>query len=201
MNKKLTIHSNLKPECILNPLKIIRITEFNEASYGTFMDDLEKIRAAKQEIIPIHIDSFGGQVYALLGMVNALLEAPETIVTYVGTKAMSCGSILLSCGTPGYRFVAPHSTTMIHSVSGGAWGKIGDVIITAEHGKDLNDRLFEILSKNAGKKKNFFKKFLKEKTDRDVYLTAEETVYFGLADRVGIPTLEMEVSQSFRIGV
>lgn len=201
MKKKIILGDNIKDEPLVEEPQIIRVTDFNEAGFKEFLETLDKIREARQTIIPIHVDSFGGEVYTLLGMVNLIQDAKETVVTYSGSKAMSCGSILLSCGTPGYRFLSQHATVMIHSVSTFVMGKIGEVAVSVEHGQSLNQRIFEIMSKNAGKKKDYFKKYIKEHSDRDIFLTAPEAIKLGIADRIGVPTISVEVSQKFEVSV
>lgn len=199
MKKIVSIDRNLKPDSFIQEPRVILVTKFNEESYKLFEEDLTKIRAARQSIIPIVIDSFGGAVYSLLGMISLLQDASETIVTYCGTKAMSCGAILLSCGTPGYRFLSPHASVMIHSVSSFADGKIGDIEVSIEHSRTLNDRLFKILSKNAQKESDHFKQVLKDHFDRDVFLNAEKTVELGIADHIKIPTFHVDLTPTFSI--
>ena len=76
-----------------------------------------------QKVIPVVIDSYGGQVYSLMSMIAAIESAELPVATIVEGKAMSCGAVLLSFGEQGMRFADPHATVMIHDVSSGGYGK------------------------------------------------------------------------------
>lgn len=95
--------------------------DFTEESAAKFRSELNMAeshaRAAKQDVIPVIIDSYGGEVYALLSMIDAIDACELTVATIVEAKAMSCGSVLFSCGAEGHRYIGPNATVMIHDVS------------------------------------------------------------------------------------
>jgi ATP-dependent Clp protease protease subunit len=102
---------------------------------------------------------------------------------------MSCGAWLLAAGTKGLRFASPSSDIMLHEVSAGHVGKNSDIKNDSEHTKYINDSLFKTLAEWAGKKERYFLDLLKEKSNVDLYLTAEQAKRHGLIDHVGIPDL------------
>ncbi len=87
---------------------------------------------------------------------------------------------LLTAGTKGKRFALPNSHVMIHQVSGGAQGTAADVERTVEFMYSLKRRLNDILAHHCGKTS----KELEKASDRDNYMSAEESVAFGLVDKV-----------------
>jgi ATP-dependent Clp protease protease subunit len=90
------------------------------------------------------------------------------------------GSVLLTAGTKGKRFCLPNSHVMIHQVSGGAQGTASDVERTIGFMFNLKKRLNSILAKHTGKTVEQ----VEHDSDRDNYMTAEESVAYGLVDKV-----------------
>jgi ATP-dependent Clp protease protease subunit len=90
------------------------------------------------------------------------------------------GSVLLAAGAKGKRFVLPNSEVMIHQIMGGAQGQASDIEISARHIIRLKKRLNEILAVHTGQP---FAKVEKD-ADRDYFMTADEAVAYGLADKV-----------------
>ena len=90
------------------------------------------------------------------------------------------GSVLLTAGTKGKRFCLPNSHVMIHQVSGGAQGTAADVERTVEFMYSLKRRLNDILAHHTGKTA----KQVEKDADRDNYMSAEESVAYGLVDKV-----------------
>ena len=102
------------------------------------------------------------------------------------------GSFLAQAGTAGKRFVLPESRTMIHRVSGGTRGTSGSVHVqdlqiedvnrSHAEGKRLNERLTELYVRHNSKKKKYKEMF--DVMKYDTFLSAEQAVEFGLADKV-----------------
>ena len=103
---------------------IIRVNKFDEKSATDFATKMALAHNSGQQVIPIVIDSYGGQVYSLMSMVAAIEASDLPVATIVEGKAMSCGAVLLTFGEQGMRFAAPNATVMIHDVSSGGHGKI-----------------------------------------------------------------------------
>lgn len=195
MLKQVTFGPNVKSDPLLaNPI-IIKVTEFNEKSYGNFADEFQKAIDSKQSIIPINIDSYGGQVYALMGMLELIRTSPVPVATYVATKAMSCGAVLFSAGTKGHRYISPNGTVLVHQVSSVAWGKVEDIVVSADHTVGLNKRLLGILSKNCGHEADYFSKRLLENGNADLFYDAKQSLKHGLANVIKTPTFKVHVSQ------
>lgn len=128
----------------------------------------------------IYINSPGGSVTAGLAMYDTMQFLTCDVNTYCMGIAASMGSVLLTAGTKGKRFCLPNSHVMIHQVSGGAQGTASDVERTVEFMFSLKKRLNAILVKHTGKTVEQ----IREDSDRDKYMTAEEAVAYGLVDRV-----------------
>ena len=130
--------------------------------------------------IHVYINSPGGSVTAGLAMYDTMQFLTCDVNTYCIGICASMGSVLLTAGTKGKRFCLPNSHVMIHQVSGGAQGTASDVERTVEFMYGLNTRLNGILAKHTGKTPEQ----LKKDADRDNYMTAEESVAYGLVDKV-----------------
>lgn len=176
---------------------------FSEENAVKFRKDLEAAEdhaiRIEQPIIPISIDSYGGDVYSLLGMIDTIQHCSLPIATIVESKAMSCGAILFSCGTPGHRYVGPNATVMIHTVSSFNFGKIDEIKAGANEGERLNEKLFSMMSKNCGHKEDFFLEQLKIRKMADWFLDANECIKYNLATKIHVPALKVDIKYDFRL--
>lgn len=130
--------------------------------------------------IKLYINSPGGSVYDGLAIYDTIQYiSPDVMTIGIGLQA-SMGAFLLSSGTKGKRVALPNSRIMIHQPSSGTQGKITDQEITLKEGIYLKQRLNEILAKNTGQKLSKIEK----DADRDFWMSAEESVKYGLIDEV-----------------
>src|SRR5450432_3934961 len=130
--------------------------------------------------ISIYINSPGGSVTAGLAIYDTMQFLTCDVTTYCLGMAASMGAVLLAAGTKGKRFALPNSDIMIHQVSGGAQGQASDVERTVEYMFKLKKRLIRILSQHTGKPEEQ----VKQDSDRDYYMTADEACAYGLVDEV-----------------
>lgn len=186
----------LAETCCL-PVYIPFVGDFTEESGKKFRESLEAAEnAAKesgQEVIPVTIDSYGGSVYALLGMIDAINQCTIPVATIVEGKAMSCGAVLLSCGAEGHRYVGPNATVMVHTVSSFAHGKNDEIQATAGETDRLNEQLFKIMAKNCGHKETYFIDELKDRKMADWYLTGKDCLKHNLANHVKMPAMSVDI--------
>jgi ATP-dependent Clp protease protease subunit len=130
--------------------------------------------------IKLYINSPGGSVYDGLAIYDTIqFISPDVQTIGIGLQA-SMGAFLLSSGTKGKRFALPSSRIMIHQPSSGTQGKITDQEITLREGIFLKQQLNKILAKNTGQKLSKIEK----DADRDFWMSAEESVTYGLIDQV-----------------
>lgn len=130
--------------------------------------------------ISLYINSPGGSVYDGLAIYDTMQFISPDVATYgIGLQA-SMGAFLLSSGAKGKRHILPNSRAMIHQPSSGTQGKITDQEISLREGIYLKKRLNEILAKNTGQKLAKVEKDV----DRDYWMSAEESVKYGLVDKV-----------------
>jgi len=74
---------------------IIRVNKFNEESAKKFAQEMAAAHNTGQKVIPVVIDSYGGQVYSLMSMISAIRHAEIPVATIVEGKAMSCGALIM----------------------------------------------------------------------------------------------------------
>ncbi|CAB4141191.1 ClpP Protease subunit of ATP-dependent Clp proteases [uncultured Caudovirales phage] len=168
----------------------ILVNEFSEYGVKLFKTDFDELNSSPMPIIPIFIDSFGGEIYSLLAMLDIMSTSVKPIATIALGKAMSCGSILLACGSPKFRFVGPHSTVMIHDAATFSFGKIEDLKADVGEAERLNHKIFEILNEKCSKSKGYFQSQVAAKKHVNWYLDSSEVLKHGLADHVGIPVID-----------
>lgn len=130
--------------------------------------------------INLYINSPGGSVTAGLAIYDTMQFVTCDVATYCVGVAASMGAVLLTAGTKGKRYALPNSDIMIHQVSGGAQGTASDVERTVEYMFRLKKRLIKIMAHHTGKSEDR----IKEDSDRDYWITAEEAKEYGLVDEV-----------------
>lgn len=168
----------------------ILVNEFTEYGVKTFKADFDDLNSTNLPIIPIFIDSFGGEVYSLLAMIDIMSTSTKPVATIALGKAMSCGSVLLACGHKGLRFVGPHATVMIHDVATVSFGKIEELKSDVGEAERLNIKIFELLNERCAQPKGHFQKLVAQKKHTNWYLESKEVLKHGLADHVGLPVID-----------
>jgi ATP-dependent Clp protease protease subunit len=130
--------------------------------------------------IHLYINSPGGSVTAGMSIYDTMQFIKPDVSTMCIGQACSMGAFLLSAGAKGKRYCLPNARTMIHQPSGGAQGQASDIHIHAQEILKTRDRLNEIMAYHTGKDVAQ----IAEDTERDNFMSAEESVEYGLIDAV-----------------
>ena len=167
----------------------IWVTKFDEEHAQKFRNSvMEASKLDPQRPVVIYIDSYGGYVDALAKMIETIDEIPNPVVTACMGKAMSCGAILLSHGD--VRFLGKNSRIMIHEISSGTIGNVQDMKDDVKETVRLNEQFMGILAKNCGfKNYDELRSVLKQQDGRDLYLTEQDALKFGIVDAIGTPRI------------
>ena len=152
----------------------------NDDTCDTAIAQLLYLSSVDERDINMYINSPGGSVVDGLGLVDTMNYIGCDVSTTCIGMAASMGSVLLSNGTKGKRFVLPHSRVMIHQVSSGAQGVLKDLEIELEQTRRCKQDVYKILSDNTGKS---FDEIEKD-CDRNYWLIGEEAVKYGIVDKV-----------------
>lgn len=166
---------------ILADRKIFLWSEVDDDSAKHIIDRLLYLEMEEPgKEIQLIINSPGGYVtagFAIYDTMNAITSPVSTIATGL---AASMGSILLSAGAKGRRFVLPHARVMIHQPSGGARGKSADMEIQMNEIIKTKEQSAQILAENCGQS---FDKIMAD-FNRDFWMSAEESVAYGIVDKM-----------------
>lgn len=130
--------------------------------------------------IKFYINSPGGVVTSGMVIYDTMQLIKSPVSTICMGMAASMGSILLSGGEKGKRFIFPHGEVMIHQPSGGGQGTSADLEIMAEQIKKIKSLGAQILADNCGQS---FEKVMKD-FDRDYWMGAEESLQYGIVDGI-----------------
>ena len=130
--------------------------------------------------IMLYINSPGGVITAGMAIYDTMQHIRADVSTICLGEAASMGAFLLSSGAKGKRLSLPNSRIMIHQPLGGAQGQATDIEIEAKEILRMKKSLNEILAMNTGKSIEQIKK----DTERDHYMSADESVEYGLIDKV-----------------
>lgn len=130
--------------------------------------------------IYLYVNSPGGSVYDGMAIYDTMKHVKNEVHTIgIGLQA-SMGAFLLSSGTKGKRFLLPHAKVMIHQPSSGTRGTVSDMEIDLRESIKTREELNRILAENTGQKLSKIEKDV----DRDFWMSAEESVKYGIADKV-----------------
>ena len=130
--------------------------------------------------IHVYINSPGGSVSAGMAIYDTMQFIKPDVSTMCVGQAASMGAVLLAGGEAGKRYALPHSRVMIHQPLGGFHGQASDFEIHAREILALKDRLNQLLAQHTGQSLAA----IREATDRDHFLDAEQAKAYGLIDQV-----------------
>jgi len=130
--------------------------------------------------IYLYINSPGGSVSAGLAIYDTMQFIKPDVSTLCIGQAASMGAFLLTAGAAGKRFCLPNARVMIHQPMGGFQGQASDIEIHAKEILYLRHRLNELMAKHSGQSI----KMIEKDTDRDFFMSAEQSVKYGLIDKV-----------------
>jgi ATP-dependent Clp protease protease subunit len=159
--------------------------EVNQATCDTMNAELLYLDSVDNRDINLYINSPGGSVVDGLSVIDTMNFIKSDVSTTCMGMAASMGSVLLSNGTKGKRFVLPHSRVMIHSVASGFQGHTADVRIEMEQTERCQKDVYQILADNTG---HTFEE-MEKLCDRDNWFIGDEAVNnLHIADKVIVPT-------------
>jgi ATP-dependent Clp protease protease subunit len=132
--------------------------------------------------IYLYINSPGGSVTAGMAIYDTIQFIKPDVQTIVMGQACSMGSLLAQAGATGKRLVLPNARHMIHQPSGGARGQATDMMIQVQEIMEMKKNLTQIYVNHNSAGKTFDE--LSNDMERDNYMSAQEAVDYGLADKI-----------------
>ena len=170
---------------------VIWVNDFDEESARNFFDLFTCFLSDDMvENIIVYIDSFGGNVDSLAAMAELIDSSPKTVITVGLGKTFSAGAMLLALGTPGNRWIAPHSRVMLHRLQLTTPGEASADTIAQIAGEIL--RMNDVwLRKIVERSKMKWVEFNKKLNDQggQWYMDAKTAVSYGFADYIGLPII------------
>lgn len=165
---------------LLEDRKVFLWGMVNDKSAKHVIDRLLYLDSLGKKDIHLYINSPGGYVTSGFAMYDCIKLLNSDVSTICTGLAASMGSLLLSVGTKGKRYVQPHARVMIHQPSGGARGQASDIEITAKEIIKTKELSAQILAENCGQK---YETVLKD-FNRDHWMGAEESLKYGIVDKI-----------------
>jgi ATP-dependent Clp protease, protease subunit len=130
--------------------------------------------------ITMYINSGGGQITSMWSIIDTMnLIKPDVSTVCIGMAASAASTTLIS-GAKGKRYILPHAEVMIHQPLGGTKGQASDIEISAKHILRTKDLLHKYFAEKTGQP---LKKISRD-MDRDYWLSAEESVEYGIVDKI-----------------
>lgn len=179
MSKKIKVQDAIDNK-LIEQRKVFLWGQVDDESAKHVIDRLMYLDALKDSDIQLYINSPGGYVTSGFAIYDCIKSLNSQVSTICTGFAASMGSIILSAGAKGKRFIQPHARVMIHQPSGGARGQASDIQITAKEIILTKELSAQILADNCGQT---FDKVMKD-FNRDHWMGAEESVSYGIVDGV-----------------
>jgi len=168
-------------ELLLENRIVFLVGEINHASASRVMMQMLYLENQRRnQEINFYINSPGGVVDDTLALYDTMRFLSSPIATYCIGRAYSGGSVLLTAGTKGRRFILPHAKVMIHQPYGGITGQAEDIRLQAEQIIKSKQTMIDILAENTGQTAER----VREDSERDRYFDAHEAKAYGLVDEV-----------------
>lgn len=168
---------------LLNDRIIVLSDEVNDATASVVVAQLLFLDSQDPEKdIFLYINSPGGSITSGMAIYDTMQYVKADVSTICVGMAASMAAVLLSGGAKGKRICLPHSEVLIHQplIGGGLSGQCTDIKIHSDHMVRTRRMLNELLAQNTGKPIED----IERDTERDYYMTAEEAVAYGLADKI-----------------
>ncbi|ALM06471.1 Clp protease ClpP [Sediminicola sp. YIK13] len=167
-------------EKLLDERKVFLWGMVDDDSAKHVIDRLLYLDLQNNKEIQLVINSPGGYVTSGFAIYDTIKSLKSPVSTVCSGLAASMGSILLSAGKKGRRFIQPHAQVMIHQPSGGARGQASNIEIQAREIIKTRELSAHILADNCGQT---FDKVMKD-FDRDFWMNAQESIEYGIVDGI-----------------
>jgi ATP-dependent Clp protease protease subunit len=163
--------------------RIIMLHDYvNEQSASVIVAQLLFLESESEKDIHFYINSPGGSVTAGMSIYDTMNFINCDVSTIVMGQACSMGSLLAQAGTQGKRLILPYARHMIHQPSGGARGQATDMEIQVKEIIKMKRELTQIYVNHNSVGKTY--KELSKDMERDFFMSADEAVAYGLADKI-----------------
>lgn len=156
------------------------IRRFDAFGPTMVMDSMLAFDKQSKDIIKLIIDSPGGYIHTGFALYDTIKSLNSTVATY-GRNVQSMATIILAAGTKGHRYLYPSSRTMLHLPQAQLSGSSEDVKVQQKEVEFLKERMVDSLIACGAVKKR--KDILKD-IEREFWLSAEETIEYGIADKI-----------------
>ena len=165
---------------LLSERKVFLWGQVDDDSAKHVIDRLLYLDSLGSDDIHLYINSPGGYVTSGFAIYDCIKSLNSDVSTICTGFAASMGSIILSAGSKGKRYIQPHARVMIHQPSGGTRGQASDIEITAKEIIKTKELSAKLLAANCGQT---VEKVIKD-FNRDHWMGAEESVAYGIVDTV-----------------
>jgi len=156
-------------------------TEIDDGVANVVIAQMLHLESEAAELpINLYLNSPGGSVTAMLAIYDTMQYVRSEVSTTCVGQAGSSAAVLLAGGAAGQRSVLPHARVVLHQPSGGGQGTLPDLAVQAKEIARVRAEMEQILARHTGQDVHR----LREDTDRDLILTADQAVGYGIADVV-----------------
>lgn len=172
INNKILFYADIEEGAMLELNRVLLETDLKLQSVGLAFD------GGYEPIINLHLNTFGGGVFAALATVDTIRRLKSTVHTYIDGSVASAGTLVSIIGSK--RYMGQHAHLLIHQLSGGMYGKFSEMEDEFFNSSNLMKLFKEYYKKNT----KLPMKKLDELLKRDIWLNAEECLQYGIVDEI-----------------
>ena len=167
--------------CLLQERTLFLGTEVSSESSNSMVKQLLYLESKDaKKPITLYINTPGGSIVDGMAVYDTIRRISCPVHAVVSGMAASMGSVILSGCEKGHRSIMRHGEVLLHQPLGGARGPATDIQISAQRILKMKETLLRVLAENCGQK---YEKLL-EDCDRDYWLDADESLAYGIVDKI-----------------
>lgn len=168
----------------------ITVNNFENEDLETFLNKFKRMEASDDVFaIPIYINSEGGDINNCLAMCDMIRNSDKTVYTIAMSKAYSAAGILLAAGHPGYRYIYPSASVMLHTISvQNISGRLTEIKTEYDELNRINALVYKKLDRWTNNPYGYFESLLANNLS-DLYFDAEKAKNIHIIDQIGMPDI------------
>lgn len=184
-------------ETTLGKPVVVNVAEFDNDTFLKMQDAFSLAHTIKQDIIPVCVNSYGGDAHILMGMISLIKQSKIPVITICESMAMSAGAILFAFGAQ--RYIAPDATVMIHDVWHCKAGKVEELKSNTVYTDKLNTTMYHLMAKQCGKADSYFLDLIHDACHAEIYMDATEALTHGIATKIKVPTFSCNIKVEYKL--
>jgi len=162
--------------------RLFLMSNMDENAISKIIQGLLHMEASSKEKIEMFVSTFGGSMYEMFALYDAMRQCAVPIHINAIGKCMSAGILIVAAGTKGHRYAYPNTWFMTHQGWGDQTGSATELKSAAVHFEEIMKSQYNLLAKHTSRDAKYWKKLLEQ--PKDIFFDADEAIEHGLIDAI-----------------